>query len=433
LPVESGAVEWPAMDVVVGGETMASEPALPTLESVIENYVDALGGRSAIEALRTRECRGQLVTVLSWHDPPRETSPLEAYAKASGSWVLIEKGETGTTREGCDGSMGWRQTLDGVEEVEGMCRARAGWLLDPHGPFHIRDYFPGMVLVSKEKQANRTVYVVEPREAGRETMRKTLRFDAATGLLVQIGPHWDIEDYRMVDGVKFPHRIVLGRKGGSSTFVFDEVSHNSAIDDTVFKKPDPLEALPGLFEGITDKNVLPMLENLPFTHGGMNVPARDGRFLYDLILSEGCTRGLEIGTSNGYSTLWLGLAFRKTGGSVITLEIDAASGREALANFEKAGLGGVIDARIADAFEEIPKIDGNFDFVFIDAWKPDYIKFWNMLKGRITPGGVLTAHNVSSQARDMRDFLEAIENDPDFETTLHQVSPAGISVSVRRR
>jgi predicted O-methyltransferase YrrM len=189
----------------------------------------------------------------------------------------------------------------------------------------------------------------------------------------------------------------------------------------------------GVFAGIDDAKVLPMLKDLPHEHGGMNVPAVDGRLLYDLIIEKGYKRGLEIGTSNGYSTLWLGLAFRETGGKVITLEIDEDSGREAQANFRKARLDDVIDSRINDAFAEIPMIEGDFDFVFIDAWKPDYIKFLRLVRDRVVVGGAIAAHNVVSQTHHMKDFLYVIENDPDFETTIHESSQAGVSVSFIRK
>ncbi len=165
----------------------------------------------------------------------------------------------------------------------------------------------------------------------------------------------------------------------------------------------------------------------------MNIPCRDGRFLYDLILKNGYIRGLEIGTFNGYSTLWLGLAFRKTGGRVITIEYDRVRGEEARRNFKKAGLEDVIDSRINDAFEEIPKIEGNFDFIFIDAWKPDYVKFLRLLKDRILPGGAIVAHNVTNYARDMQEFLKVIRNDPTLETTFHEISAEGFSLSIKRK
>ncbi len=184
-----------------------------------------------------------------------------------------------------------------------------------------------------------------------------------------------------------------------------------------------------LLEGIADARVTPMLRDLPHQHGGMNVPAKDGRFLYDLVKEKGYRRGLEIGTSNGYSALWLGLAFRDNGGTLVTLEIDPQSAEEARENFRRAGLDQVIDCRINDAFDEIPQLEGDFDFVFIDAWKPDYKGYLDLVLPRVSPGGAITAHNVTHQRSQMRDFLDAIESHPALETTIHRISMAGISVS----
>lgn len=186
------------------------------------------------------------------------------------------------------------------------------------------------------------------------------------------------------------------------------------------------------FEGITDEKVLPMLKHLPRNYGGMNVPASDGRLLYDLIKENGYKRGLEIGTSNGYSGLWLGLAFKENGGQLITLEIEPLRAEEARENFSKAGLDRVIESRINDALKEIPEIEGEFDFVFIDAWKPDYMKYLELLYDRVVPGGAITAHNVLNQPRSMNDFLERIQNDPKLVTRIERGSRSGVSVSIKK-
>lgn len=183
------------------------------------------------------------------------------------------------------------------------------------------------------------------------------------------------------------------------------------------------------FEGITNEKVLPMLKHLPYRHGGLNVPASDGRLLYDLIISHDYKRGLEVGTSNGYSTLWLGLAFTETSGEIITIEIEPSRAREAQDNFNHAGLENTIDSRINDALKEIPTLKGKFDFVFIDAWKPDYIKYLEMILPKMKPGGVIAAHNVTNQGGDMRDFLNEIQNHPQLETTINRESRAGVSIS----
>ena len=187
------------------------------------------------------------------------------------------------------------------------------------------------------------------------------------------------------------------------------------------------------FKGIESSNILPMLKHLPRKYGGMNVPASDGRLLYDLIIKNGYRRGLEIGTSNGYSGLWIGLALQKTGGTLITIEIDKNRAEEARENFKNAGLDKVIDSRINNAFREIPEIEGDFDFIFIDAWKPDYNKFLNLLKTRVKPGGAITAHNVISAGRQMQDFLNAIKNDPGLETEIINSSPSGVSISIVKK
>ncbi|MCP4663651.1 MAG: methyltransferase [bacterium] len=176
-----------------------------------------------------------------------------------------------------------------------------------------------------------------------------------------------------------------------------------------------------------------MLEDLPYEHGGDNIPCRDGRLLYDVIVEHGYQRGLELGTSNGYSTLWLGLAFRKTGGRVITVEIDPQRAREARRNFVEAGLDGVIDSRINDALAELRNLEGELDFVFLDAVKADYVEYLKLLRDKISPGGAITAHNALSHEREMREFLDAVHDDPDLETTIHRSSREGISVSIRRR
>jgi predicted O-methyltransferase YrrM len=187
------------------------------------------------------------------------------------------------------------------------------------------------------------------------------------------------------------------------------------------------------FEGLTNQKIVPMLKHLPYRHGGMNVPAQDGRLLYDIIKEHGYVRGLEIGTSNGYSALWLGMALKENGGRLITIEIEPQRAREAKENFQHAGLEDVIESHVNDALREIPGLEGEFDFVFIDAWKPDYLKYLKLVLPKMKPGGVITAHNVTSQGGSMRGFLEEIQNHPDLVTTIDRSSRAGVSISYVKR
>ena len=111
-----------------------------------------------------------------------------------------------------------------------------------------------------------------------------------------------------------------------------------------------------------------------------NVPYEDGKLLHDLILKNNYTRALEIGTSTGHSAVWMAWAFSKTGGRLITIEIDEGADKTALKNFRQAGVGHLVDARLADAHQLVKELKGPFDFVFSDADKewytPVFRKTW---------------------------------------------------------
>ena len=126
-----------------------------------------------------------------------------------------------------------------------------------------------------------------------------------------------------------------------------------------------------------DERVRGFLEGRRGTWTDMNVPSSDGRALYDLIIEHNYTKALEIGTSTGHSGIWIAWALSKTGGRLITIEIDERRYRTALANFDEAGLSEYIDARLADAHDLVLRLEGPFDFVFSDAdkgWYTNYLK-----------------------------------------------------------
>jgi caffeoyl-CoA O-methyltransferase len=181
------------------------------------------------------------------------------------------------------------------------------------------------------------------------------------------------------------------------------------------------------FMGIDDEKVLPMLKYLPWTYGGMNIPAGDGRFLYDYIIEKGYTRGLEIGTSNGYSGLWIGLALKKNGGKLVTIEIDPRAASEARRNFRNAGLDDVIEVITGDALKEIPKVPGKFDFVFIDAYKPQYLDYLKLVRHRVKYDGSITARNITDSGTEMANFVEVITKDHGLETEMFRRHNMSIS------
>jgi caffeoyl-CoA O-methyltransferase len=161
------------------------------------------------------------------------------------------------------------------------------------------------------------------------------------------------------------------------------------------------------------------------------VSEEDGRFLRVMIASSGAQRVLEIGGAYGYSAIWMGMGLRETGGRLTTIEFDPARAKAAAANVRRAGLADIVTVVPGDAFKEIPKLSGTFDVVFLDAWKRDYKRFLDLMLPRLTPKGLFIAHNVVNKQSEMRDFLDAIKNDPRLFTTIVTPSNEGMSVSVR--
>src|SRR2546426_3382116 len=167
--------------------------------------------------------------------------------------------------------------------------------------------------------------------------------------------------------------------------------------------------------------------------GQLAISEEDGRFLRVLVAARGAKSVLEIGGASGYSAIWLGLGARESGGRVVTIEYDPQRAREAAANVNTAGLGDVVRVLRGDAFTEIPKLEGTFDVIFLDAWKRDYKRFFDLVYPRMAPGSVLVAHNVRNKADEMKPFLETIHGHPGLFTTIVSPSGEGMSVSYKTR
>jgi predicted O-methyltransferase YrrM len=167
--------------------------------------------------------------------------------------------------------------------------------------------------------------------------------------------------------------------------------------------------------------------------GLLAVSEEDGRFLRVLVATRGAKSVLEIGAASGYSGIWLGLGARESHGRVVSIEYDPQRAKEAAANTQKAGLTDVVRVIQGDAFKEIPKLQGTFDLVFLDAWKPDYKRFFDMVYPRLEPGGVFLAHNVVNKASEMEPFLKAIQTHPGLFTSVVSPGSEGMSVSYKLR
>ena len=167
--------------------------------------------------------------------------------------------------------------------------------------------------------------------------------------------------------------------------------------------------------------------------GQLAVSEEDGRFLRVLVGATNARQVLEIGAASGYSAIWIGMGLRQTGGKLTTIEFDPVRAKEAAANVQRAGLSDIVRVVHGDAFQEIPKVAGTFDLVFLDAWKPDYKKFFDMVFPRVNPGGLFLAHNVINKKNDMLDFLAAIEKHPMALNTTVSPGHEGISITYKKR
>lgn len=179
-----------------------------------------------------------------------------------------------------------------------------------------------------------------------------------------------------------------------------------------------------------DQSIEIFLDQYKNSWRDMNIPAADGKVLYDLIIKNNYTRALEIGTSTGHSAIWIAWALSKTGGTLITIEIDEIRYKKALENFKKAGVDSFIDVRLANAHDLVPELEGPFDFIFVDADKGWYAQYLKLLLPKMTPGGCFSAHNVSNiYMKGIPEFLDYLSKIKELETSIIRSSSSGISVS----
>ncbi|MFC1489750.1 O-methyltransferase [Candidatus Latescibacterota bacterium] len=172
----------------------------------------------------------------------------------------------------------------------------------------------------------------------------------------------------------------------------------------------------------------------------LNVPDSDGQLLHDIIVENGYTRALEIGTSTGHSGIWIAWALSKTGGKLITLEIDESRHKEALGHFEEAGLSEYVDARLGDAHTIVPELEETFDFVFSDADKDWYTNYFKAAAPKLEIGGCYTTHNISERGQRGRGrnqgtqnggYIDYVRSQSNFETTIDS-SGSGLMISYKK-
>lgn len=168
----------------------------------------------------------------------------------------------------------------------------------------------------------------------------------------------------------------------------------------------------------------------------LNIPDSDGKLLYDLIIKGKYKSALEIGTSTGHSGIYIAWALSKTGGKLITVDIDETRHKTALENFKQAGLLEYIDARLADGHALVKELKGPFDFVFSDADKDWYKNYFTDVDPKLIVGGCFTTHNIRETGRGYSGgyqaaYYEYVKSLKNYETTLN-TSGGGLLISYKR-
>lgn len=193
-------------------------------------------------------------------------------------------------------------------------------------------------------------------------------------------------------------------------------------------------ARPALANSAAEERILRVLDDLDRHQrlGHMNVPVEDGRLLRLLAEAIDAKHVVEIGTSNGYSGLWLCLALQTTGGKLTTYEIDRRRAALARENFQRAGVDRLVTVVEGDAHTQVTTLQEPIDLLFLDADKEGYIDYLEKLLPLVRPGGLVVAHNMRVPPPDPR-YIRAITTNPDLETVFLNMHAAGVAVTLKKR
>ena len=151
---------------------------------------------------------------------------------------------------------------------------------------------------------------------------------------------------------------------------------------------------------------------LPPEQRARQIPPTTGRFLFSLVAPQTDCEVLELGGSRGYSSIWLAAGVRNLGGRLLSLERDPVKADAWRRNVEEAGLEEWAELREGDAFEQLPRIDGVFDIVFLDAEKEDYEELFGLAREKLEPGALVVADNVLSHPDPLAGYSAARQADP---------------------
>ena len=191
----------------------------------------------------------------------------------------------------------------------------------------------------------------------------------------------------------------------------------------------PVTGSPPLAKTEAEKRILAVLdEALQAGRVWSSVPVSDGRVLRLLAEAAGARHVVEIGTSTGYSGLWFCLALQATGGKLTTFEIDPGRAATARGHFKQAGVDRMVTIVEGDAHQNITRLKGPIDVVFIDADKEGYVDYLNKLLPLVRPGGLILAHNVDMAA----DYVRQVTTSPELETVFYSQGN-GLGITLKKR
>lgn len=166
---------------------------------------------------------------------------------------------------------------------------------------------------------------------------------------------------------------------------------------------------------LIDDKSLGVLEELEKTSKDFwNISRESANFLNMLIKISGAKNVVEVGTSNGYSGIWIAKALKETGGLLTTIEYYEKRIVLAQENFKKCGVDDVITIKQGSACEVLQTIDFQIDFAFIDANKSEYLKYFELIDPKLKKGGIIAADNITSHADKVASFVEKIKSDPNY-------------------
>lgn len=189
--------------------------------------------------------------------------------------------------------------------------------------------------------------------------------------------------------------------------------------------------IPPLPKNEAEKKILSVLDDMESGPWMANVVTLHGRLLRILTEAVNARNVVEIGTSNGYSGLWICLGLQATGGKLITHEIDPERASLARANFRRAGVEHMVTIVLGDAHETVTRLKEPIDLLFIDADKTGYLDYLNKLLPLVRPGGLILADNMS-QPKPSPDFIKAIITNPNLETIFLNMQSTGIGLTLKK-